>query len=198
MKEWFGVLWIGLLALGCSQSGENGNDMGAQDLGSGGGGGYSTLSVVAGGVGGTGNADGIGTAARFNFLFGVTVDGAGNLFLADNGNCTVRKVVIATGVTTTLAGRQRHRGALQQAPRPGHRPWGPPVPHRLGQQHAPPDQSSQHGRHHPGRRRWTDRQPARAAARVLEPARLNRGHGRRYALPGRLHRERGSGSALAC
>lgn len=111
MKEWFGVLCIGLLAMGCSQSGENGNDMGAQDLGSGGGGGYSTLSVVAGGVGGTGNADGIGTAARFNFLFGVTVDGAGNLFVADNGNCTIRKVVIATGVTTTLAGSPALQGS---------------------------------------------------------------------------------------
>jgi len=47
--------------------------------------------------------DGTGAAARFNTPRGITTDGT-NLYVADTFNNSIRKVVIATGETTTLAG----------------------------------------------------------------------------------------------
>jgi len=60
-------------------------------------------STLAGTAGNSGSADGTGTSARFNDPNGVTTDGK-NLYVADSGNHTIRKVVIATGEVTTLAG----------------------------------------------------------------------------------------------
>ncbi|MCU0424161.1 MAG: IPT/TIG domain-containing protein [Candidatus Kapabacteria bacterium] len=48
-------------------------------------------------------ADGTGAAARFNSPEGICTDGT-NLFVGDKDNHRVRKVVIGTGVVTTLAG----------------------------------------------------------------------------------------------
>jgi hypothetical protein len=62
------------------------------------------LSLVAGGLGGPGAADGIGAAARFDGPYSMTGDGAGNLYIADSNNHAIRKLVIATGEVTTLAG----------------------------------------------------------------------------------------------
>lgn len=50
-----------------------------------------------------GSTDGTGAAARFYNPQGITTDGT-NLYVVDSGNSTIRKVVIATGVVTTLAG----------------------------------------------------------------------------------------------
>jgi len=50
-----------------------------------------------------GSVDGTGSAARFNSPSGTTVDGAGNVYVADSGNCTLRKVTPG-GVVTTIAG----------------------------------------------------------------------------------------------
>jgi hypothetical protein len=61
------------------------------------------VSTIAGTAGLHGVADGTGAAARFNTPYGLAVDGS-NLFVADSGNNAIRKVVIATGVTSTVAG----------------------------------------------------------------------------------------------
>ena len=50
-----------------------------------------------------GSADGPGPAAKFSGPFGVAVDGAGNIFVADVGNNTIRKIT-SGGEVTTLAG----------------------------------------------------------------------------------------------
>jgi hypothetical protein len=62
------------------------------------------VTTIAGLAHNAGAADGVGTAARFNEPWAVTADGAGNLFVADADNNGVRRVVLATGEVTTLAG----------------------------------------------------------------------------------------------
>ncbi len=61
------------------------------------------VTTLAGLAGNPGSADGTGDAARFNRPWGVAVDGVGNLYVADTGNLTIRKVT-PNGVVTTLAG----------------------------------------------------------------------------------------------
>ena len=66
------------------------------------------VTTLAGSPGESGSTDGAGAAARFYWPEGVASDGAGNLFVADYFNDTIRKVVIATGAVTTLAGSPRN------------------------------------------------------------------------------------------
>ena len=47
-----------------------------------------------------GSADGTGSDARFNYPVGVAVDGAGNVYVADAHNHTIRKVTPAGVVST--------------------------------------------------------------------------------------------------
>jgi len=61
------------------------------------------VTTLAGGSGSSGSTDATGTSARFNFPDGIAVDLTGNVFVADAGNHTIRKVTSA-GVVTTLAG----------------------------------------------------------------------------------------------
>jgi sugar lactone lactonase YvrE len=61
------------------------------------------VTTVAGGT--SGSADGVGTAASFSDVIGISSDGAGNLTVLDGqAKQTVRKVS-AAGVVTTVAGR---------------------------------------------------------------------------------------------
>jgi sugar lactone lactonase YvrE len=62
------------------------------------------VSTLAGTAGMSGSVDGTGAAARFNQPEGVAADGAGNLYVADSNNDTIRKIVMESGVVTTLAG----------------------------------------------------------------------------------------------
>ena len=62
------------------------------------------VTTFAGIAGMSGSTDGIGTVARFRFPEDVAVDFAGNIYVADTGNRTIRKIT-ASGVVSTLAGR---------------------------------------------------------------------------------------------
>jgi len=59
--------------------------------------------ILAGSVGNSGATDGNGSAARFNQPFGVAVDAAFNVYVADTGNHSIRKITPG-GDVTTLAG----------------------------------------------------------------------------------------------
>jgi sugar lactone lactonase YvrE len=61
------------------------------------------VTTLAGTAGVSGSADGSGAAARFASPVGIAADAAGNLYVADFDNYTIRKIT-AAGVVTTLAG----------------------------------------------------------------------------------------------
>jgi len=73
----------------------------------------TTLAGLAGAQGTSGTNDGTGSAARFNFPASVAVDSAGNLYVADTGNNTIRNVTPAGAnwVVTTLAGLADNAGS---------------------------------------------------------------------------------------
>ncbi|MGP8214278.1 MAG: T9SS type A sorting domain-containing protein [Bacteroidia bacterium] len=56
------------------------------------------------GSGASGNANGIGTAATFNYPYGIAYDGSGNLYVGDQSNNEIRKIVISTGAVSLFAG----------------------------------------------------------------------------------------------
>src|SRR5205814_1641882 len=65
----------------------------------------TTIAGLAGRLN-TGTNDGANSTARFNRPLGIALDGAGNLYVADTSNQTIRKVtpVGTDWVVTTLAG----------------------------------------------------------------------------------------------
>lgn len=73
-----------------------------------------SVSTLAGQAGVSGTADGTGSAARFNFPLGVAVDAAGNVFVSEVVNSTVRKITPA-GVVTTFAGAAFQFGSADGA-----------------------------------------------------------------------------------
>jgi sugar lactone lactonase YvrE len=70
------------------------------------------VSTIAGFAGNPGSADGTGRNARFYNPSGVALDNAGNLYVADTGNSTIRKVIqTGTNLTVvTIAGLARCPG----------------------------------------------------------------------------------------
>lgn len=69
------------------------------------------VSTLAGVAGRSGSADGAGSNARFQGPEGLAIDSAGNLFVADTNNHTIRMVVPSTGVVATLAGLAGNSGS---------------------------------------------------------------------------------------
>lgn len=61
------------------------------------------VTTIAGSAGSSDSTDGTGSAARFNNPEGITVDSAGNLYVADMENNLIRKITPARAVST-LAG----------------------------------------------------------------------------------------------
>jgi hypothetical protein len=71
--------------------------------------GFVTSWVVTTIAAGYGSADGANSVAKFSFPEGVAVDGAGNLYVADTDNATIRKITPVIGTTnwvvSTIAGQ---------------------------------------------------------------------------------------------
>jgi sugar lactone lactonase YvrE len=68
-----------------------------------------TTSTLAGLAGERGCADGTGSDARFDRPSAVAVDTAGNVYVSDTGNSTIRKITL-TGVVSTMAGMAGSEG----------------------------------------------------------------------------------------
>ncbi|WP_395750680.1 hypothetical protein [Prosthecobacter sp.] len=61
------------------------------------------VTTLAGTAGNSGSTDATGSAARFKTPYGVAADSSGNVYVADSGNHTIRKVTPA-GAVSTVAG----------------------------------------------------------------------------------------------
>jgi len=61
------------------------------------------VSTIAGTVGSAGSVDAAGITAKFSGPRGITVDSTGNIYVADSGNHTIRRIT-PDGVVTTIAG----------------------------------------------------------------------------------------------
>ncbi len=76
------------------------------------------ISTLAGALGQLGSADGPGATATFNTPAGIAVDPSGNVFVADSGNATIRKITTSVdGVVTvsTFAGTAGTMGSSDGA-----------------------------------------------------------------------------------
>ena len=70
------------------------------------------VSTYVGSTGTAGSVDGLGSTARFTRPQGVAIDGNNSLYVADTNNHTIRKVVLSTGVVTTVAGLAGSSGSI--------------------------------------------------------------------------------------
>jgi sugar lactone lactonase YvrE len=70
------------------------------------------ISIVAGtGTRGNTGDGGLATSAELDYPYGIVVDSAGDLYIADVGNNLIRKVTASTGIITTIAGNYGIYGA---------------------------------------------------------------------------------------
>ena len=69
------------------------------------------VTTLAGLAGSPGSTDGTGSVARFRFPASVALDSAGNVYVADFSNATIRKITPA-GDVSTLAGLARAFGSV--------------------------------------------------------------------------------------
>lgn len=69
------------------------------------------VTTIAGSVGRSGFKNAAGTAALFNSPAALAVF-SGNLYVADTGNYTIRRIILSSRKVTTLAGRPRRPGAI--------------------------------------------------------------------------------------
>lgn len=72
------------------------------------------VSTLAGLAGSSGFEDGTGSAARFDGPRGIAIDSAGNVYVADWSNHTIRRIS-PSGVVSTLAGLARSPGSADEA-----------------------------------------------------------------------------------
>jgi hypothetical protein len=63
-----------------------------------------TLELLAGSIGGYGNLDGNGRAARFSWPYGIAIGIDGTLYVADAENRMIRRIR-PTASVSTMAGR---------------------------------------------------------------------------------------------
>jgi sugar lactone lactonase YvrE len=82
------------------------------------------VTTLAGAPQVAGSADGKGEAARFNNPTGIVVDTSGNLYVADSGNATVRKLTPAGVVTTVVGAPGQAAVVLGELPGELSRPYG--------------------------------------------------------------------------
>jgi sugar lactone lactonase YvrE len=68
------------------------------------------VTTIAGVAGASGLLDGVGSAARFHGPQGLVLDSNGNLFVADTNNNAIRRIVLASGTVTTVAGQSGAAG----------------------------------------------------------------------------------------
>ena len=61
-------------------------------------------SVAGNGTAGYSGDSGLAVSAELNGPYGVAIDGAGNLYIADPANNRIRKVTLGTGIISTFAG----------------------------------------------------------------------------------------------
>ncbi|MHC4499218.1 MAG: NHL domain-containing protein, partial [Planctomycetota bacterium] len=62
------------------------------------------ITTIAGTTQGFSGDNGLATVAQLSFPSGLAFDNTGDLYIADTGNSRIRKVVMTTGVITTVAG----------------------------------------------------------------------------------------------
>ncbi len=62
------------------------------------------ITTIAGASAGFSGDNGTASAARFSLPHGLSIDGAGNLYIADTANHRIRRIDATTGAITTIAG----------------------------------------------------------------------------------------------
>lgn len=67
------------------------------------------VTTFVGNINQSGSADGVGANVQFNHPHGITADTAGNLYVADTGNHSIRRIT-PDGMVTTIAGSVSRRG----------------------------------------------------------------------------------------